>query len=57
MDSIADAAIRLLSTLSSPKDGRILGPMIVREIIYLFYAVKTGKRFRHWPSATGVSSR
>jgi AraC-like DNA-binding protein len=33
-DSIADAAIRLLLTLSSPRDGRILGPMIVREIIY-----------------------
>jgi AraC-like DNA-binding protein len=33
-DSIVDAAIRLLSSLSSPKDGRILGPMIVREIIY-----------------------
>jgi AraC-like DNA-binding protein len=31
---IADAAIRLLLTLSSPRDVRILGPMIVREIVY-----------------------
>lgn len=29
-----DAIIRLLETLSSPKDRRFLGPMIVREIIY-----------------------
>ena len=33
-ESIADAAIRLLEALSFPMDGRILGPMIVREIIY-----------------------
>ncbi len=33
-DLIADSAIRLLQTLSSAKDRRILGPMIVREIIY-----------------------
>jgi AraC-like DNA-binding protein len=33
-EGIADAALRLLEALSSPDDGRILGPMIVREIIY-----------------------
>ncbi len=33
-DSIADTALRLLEALSSPDDGRILGPMIMREIIY-----------------------
>lgn len=31
---LADATIRLLETLSSPRDGRILGPMVVREILY-----------------------
>jgi AraC-like DNA-binding protein len=33
-DGIADTAVRLLEALSSPDDGRILGPMIMREIIY-----------------------
>ena len=33
-EGIADTALRLLGALSSPDDGRILGPMIMREIIY-----------------------
>lgn len=33
-DAIADASIRLLQTLSSRTDSRVLGRMIVREIIY-----------------------
>ena len=33
-EGIADTALRLLEALSSPVDGRILGPMIMREIIY-----------------------
>ncbi|MBN1533425.1 MAG: AraC family transcriptional regulator [Spirochaetes bacterium] len=33
-ESIADTALRLLEALSSPDDGRILGPMIMREMIY-----------------------
>jgi AraC-like DNA-binding protein len=33
-EGITDTALRLLEALSSPDDGRILGPMIVREIIY-----------------------
>lgn len=33
-EGIADAALRLLEALLSPDDGRILGPMIMREIIY-----------------------
>ena len=33
-EGITDAALRLLEALSSPDDGRILGPMIMREIIY-----------------------
>jgi AraC-like DNA-binding protein len=33
-EGIADTALRLLEALSSPDDGRILGPMIMREIIY-----------------------
>jgi AraC-like DNA-binding protein len=31
---LIDATIRLLEALSSERDGRILGPMIVREILY-----------------------
>lgn len=31
---LADSAVRLLEALSSRKDAKVLGPMIVREIIY-----------------------
>lgn len=33
-EDIADAGIRLLQTLSSPKESRILGPMVMRELIF-----------------------
>ncbi|HEY3298739.1 MAG TPA: AraC family transcriptional regulator [Armatimonadota bacterium] len=33
-DEMVDATARLLKTLSNPLDARILGPQIVREIIY-----------------------
>ncbi|TGK01411.1 AraC family transcriptional regulator [Leptospira langatensis] len=33
-NTLVDAAIRLLEALASQRDGKILGPMIVREIIY-----------------------
>lgn len=33
-DIISDSAVRLLETLSSPTESRILGPMIMREIIF-----------------------
>lgn len=33
-DGMADSVLRLLQALASPADERILGPMIVREIIY-----------------------
>lgn len=33
-DDLTDTAVRLLKTLSSEKESRILGPMIVRELIY-----------------------
>jgi AraC-like DNA-binding protein len=33
-EELTDSTIRLLEALSSPRDGRILGPMIVREILY-----------------------
>jgi AraC-like DNA-binding protein len=39
---IADASIRLLQTLASPKDRPILGPMIVREIIYRILSGENG---------------
>jgi AraC-like DNA-binding protein len=31
---VMDAAVRLAEALASPTDGRILGPQIVREIVY-----------------------
>jgi len=33
-DALVDAAVRLLDCLASPLDARILGPGIVREIVY-----------------------
>lgn len=32
--ALSDAAIRLLETLKSPDDAKILGPQIIREIVY-----------------------
>ncbi len=42
-DDIADAAIRLLRTFTSPGDVHILGPMIVREIIYRVLCGENGE--------------
>ena len=33
-EEVVDAAVRLAETLGSPADCRILGPQIVREIVY-----------------------
>jgi len=43
---IIDAIIRLLETLSSPRDRRFLGPMIVREIIYRVLCGEKGDALR-----------
>ena len=33
-EEVVDAAVRLAETLGSPADCRILGPQMVREIVY-----------------------
>jgi len=43
---LTDATIRLLKSLSSPLDGRILGPQIVREIIYRVLCGEQGESLR-----------
>lgn len=45
-DELAGATIRLLECLSHPQDGRILGPQIVREIIYRVLCGDQGSALR-----------
>jgi AraC-like DNA-binding protein len=41
-----DAAVRLAEALASPTDGRILGPQIVREIVYRVLIGEQGEVLR-----------
>lgn len=43
---IRDAVIRLLECLSDPFDGRVLGPQIVREIVYRILCGENGEALR-----------
>jgi AraC-like DNA-binding protein len=43
---VTDAAVRLVEALGSPADGRILGPAIVREIVYRVLTREEGKVLR-----------
>jgi AraC-like DNA-binding protein len=43
---VTDAAVRLVEALGSPADGRILGPAIVREIVYRVLTSEEGKVLR-----------
>jgi len=45
-DKLRDAAIRLLESLRADDDARILGPQIVREIIYLVLRGRLGGNLR-----------
>lgn len=45
-DNLIDATTRLLEIVSSPTDGRFLGPMIVREIIYRVLCGEKGDALR-----------
>jgi AraC-like DNA-binding protein len=45
-ETLAGATIRLLESLRSPDDARILGPQIVREIIYHVLRGKLGRNLR-----------
>ena len=43
---VTDAAVRLTEALASPADSHILGPQIVREIVYRVLASEEGKVLR-----------
>jgi AraC-like DNA-binding protein len=43
---IMDAVIRLLECLSDPVDGRVLGPQVVREIVYRILCGEQGEVLR-----------
>lgn len=45
-DDLAEAALRLARCLGSADDARILGPQIVREIVYLVLRGKSGASLR-----------
>ena len=53
-DDVIDASIRLAETLASPVDARILGPQIVREIVYRVLRSENGDVLR---LATANASR
>ena len=54
---IMDAAIRLLECLQSPMDSRILGPQIVREIIYRVLCGEKGAVLRALANRHGCFSQ
>ncbi|RHX90956.1 AraC family transcriptional regulator [Leptospira stimsonii] len=39
---LTDATIRLIECLSTPKDGKVIGPMIVKEILYRVISSEQG---------------
>src|SRR5882724_257664 len=45
-DTLIGATVRLLESLRSPDEARILGPQIVREIIYHVLRGKLGRNLR-----------
>jgi AraC-like DNA-binding protein len=45
-ETLSNATIRLLESLSSPDDARILGPQFVREIIYHVLRGRLGRNLR-----------
>jgi len=45
-ETLSGATIRLLESLRSPDDARILGPQIIREIIYHVLRGKLGRNLR-----------
>ena len=45
-EDVIDASIRLVETLASPVDARILGPQIVREIVYRVLRSENGDVLR-----------
>ena len=44
--SVKDAVIRMLESLTDPVDGRVLGPQIVREIVYRILCDEHGEVLR-----------
>jgi AraC-like DNA-binding protein len=54
---ILDAVIRLLECLSDPVDGRVLGPQIVREIVYRVLCGEQGEALRLLATSHGRFSQ
>ena len=50
---VTDAAVRLAEALTSPADCRIIGPQIVREIVYRVLTSQEGKVLRLLTSQPG----
>ncbi|WP_459557345.1 AraC family transcriptional regulator [Lacunimicrobium album] len=55
--TLLDAALRLVRLLDSPLDYEVLGPLVVREIIYRLLAGPQGNRMRHLARLGGSSHR
>lgn len=54
---LLDATLRLMRLLDTPKDQRILLPLVSREIVYRLLVGDQGHRLRHLPAPTGHTGR
>jgi AraC-like DNA-binding protein len=54
---LLDAVLRLVRLLDSPKDARVLAPLIRREIIYRLVVGEQGGRLRHLAVPGGDGNR
>lgn len=55
--ALSEAAVRLLESLASPADARVLGPQIVREITYRVLCGENGDALRALIAVNGRLSR
>ena len=54
---LLDACVRLVRLLNSPQQYRVLGPLVIREIIYRLLAGEQGHRMHHLATIGGHAHR
>lgn len=55
--NLLDAVVRLVRLLDSPSEAPILGPLIMREIVYRLLIGQQGERLRHVAALNGNAHR
>lgn len=56
-ESLLDAVLRLVRLLERPNEYRVLGPLVVREIVYRLLTGAQGNRLRHLATFGGQGHR